>query len=348
MEAVGTSDDAAAPCLGHRIDPERGLVVSLDAGGGRECLSGPLLEPLVVKDEGDSWGAECWSYREVLGKFQLESFRLLASGSVRSISESVFTYGRSRIALRTLAYRGWPLLEFRFRIEWNERRCRLKLAVPTVFADCAARCEVPGGALDRPTDGEEHVHGRWLLLRGRLDGKDAALGIVNGGQHGFDLYRGEVRLSVLRSAAYCHERTFPLADFPERKYMDQGTHDVRILVAAGDLGAVEAMLPGLADWLDAPPAAYSHLPAALPAVGAAPGFLSLRPATVRLVALKRSEDGAALVVRLHETLGVETAAELSLAVPEVRAKLRFRPFELKTLRFEREGTWREVPLISEK
>jgi alpha-mannosidase len=37
--------------------------------------------------------------------------------------------------------------------------------------------------------------GRWLVLSGTIGGKPTALGIVNSGQHGFDLKDGEVRLT---------------------------------------------------------------------------------------------------------------------------------------------------------
>ena len=81
----------------------------------------------------------------------------------------------------------FPFLEFRYRVHWNEDRKRLKLAVPSVFRSSGALCEVPGGAILRPGDGEEQVQGRWLVLRGNVGGKPTALGIVNSGQYGFDL-----------------------------------------------------------------------------------------------------------------------------------------------------------------
>ena len=45
------------------------LAASLDAGGGREVLAGALLAPIVVGDEGDSWGAGIGRYRDDAGRF---------------------------------------------------------------------------------------------------------------------------------------------------------------------------------------------------------------------------------------------------------------------------------------
>ena len=151
--------------------------------------------------------------------------------------------------------------------------------------------------------------GAWS--RDEIDGKDTAFGIVSCGQHGVDLKDGEIRLSVLRSAAYCHEKGLPIPDPPARRYMDQGEHEFRILVIAGDTATVRAALPGLADWLAAPPAVYAHLPFGTPAkvtknapaLPASTELVKISSPTVRLQSLRRTADGKALLVRLQETSG---------------------------------------------
>jgi alpha-mannosidase len=277
--------------------------------------------------------------------------------------------------MKTIAYPAWPVLEFRVRIVWNEERRRLKLSIPTVFKPPSVLAEIPGGAIARPADGQEHVHGRWLLVEGKLDGKDAALGVVNSGQNGLDFVDGEIRLSVLRSAAYCHERGFRIGRSPARKLADFGVHEVRLLVTVGEPERVRRMLPGLADWLSAPPFAIAHLP-----IGATKSpfeILSIEPHNIRLAAFKRSWDGKALVVRLYEAAGIETQGKVSinsrvdkeprfardgpkdrigkplLSVGQTDAfrctiPIKFQPFEIKTVRLERSGRWREVALIEEE
>jgi len=349
----------SASALRHAIDPEGGLVRSLDAGGERECLAGCLLEPLVVDDDGDAWGSDRWSYRSIVGRFECRSKPVvIEKGPIRTITESVFEYKHSRLVVDTIAYAEWPVLEFRLRVTWNEIRKRLKLAIPTVFRDGDLLCEIPGGAIRRPPDGQEQVHGRWCMVQAKVKGRDTALGVVNSGQHGLDFLNGEIRLSVLRSAAYCHEQGFSLGDSPVRKYMDQGVHQVRLLVTAGDPDEVRTWLPGLADWLSAPPIAYAHLPIGIggepfrrpsPPRGAA-GFtplLTVDPPSLRMTACKRSSDGQALIVRLHEATGRETRGAVVLHHPESRVSLFFKPFEIKTLRFEKDGRWRQVAVISE-
>ena len=368
---------APLPPPARRPDPNAGLIAAL--AGFARYPDGPLFEPLVVEDTADSWGAGRGSYRRIVGRFR-PSCRphVVERGPVRTITRSVRTFGSSRVVTDAVTYPSWPVIEIRFRVTWNEERRRLKLRVPTALAGASLLCEVPGGAIRRPADGEEHVHGRWLVVEGLSAGTPLALGLASSGQHGFDFRDGEVRLSVLRGSAYCHERGFdlgmetrtkgtcPPACPPSWKFADIGVHEFGLLVTAGAPGAVRAMMPGLADHLAAPPAVYPHLP--YDAILAPPveTLLSLRPTSVRLLACKRAWDCDALVVRLQEAVGRRTKAKLTVALPkggqgpegqdreherghgpEVHIPLVFAPYEIKTLRVDRDGAWGEVRLVEE-
>jgi alpha-mannosidase len=344
--------------LAHRADAKNGLIVSLRPKIGKtatECLAGPLFEPLVVEDTADSWGTGRGSYRKIAGRFRPAGRSVtIEQGPVRTVTRSVLLFGGSRVIMDVVSYPSWPVLEYRFRVAWNEERRRLKLRVPTALAPAALFCEVPGGAIRRPADGEEHVHGRWFVI----EGNPVAIGIASCGQHGLDMKNGELRLSVLRSSAYCHEQGFDLGtSLRGWKFADIGVHEFRLLVTAGAPASVRAMMPGLADHLAAPPAAYAHLPYDAESTSPNETLLALKPASVRLLACKRSWEGEALIVRLQEAVGRKTKAELKVARPvltfgdpcpgPVHVPLSFTPFEIKTVRVERDGTWAEAALIEE-
>jgi alpha-mannosidase len=357
----------------HRIDPKTGLVAALRASGSARPLAGPLFEPLVVEDLADAWGTGHGSYRKVVGRFKLAGRpAVVERGPVRTVTRAVFAFARSRLVMDVVACPSWPVLEFRFRVTWNEERRRLKLGLTTKLDKPSLIVEVPGGAIERPADGEEHVHGRWLVVSGRSAGKAAAIGVASSGQHGLDFKDGELRLSVLRSNAYCHERGFDLEakkGTPAWKFADIGVHGFRLLVTAGAPSAVRAMMPGLADHLAAPPAAYPHLPYDTANAAPAETLLTVKPANIRLLACKRSWDGEALVVRLQEAVGKKTKAELVVAAwpgydgqsepveekgqekerghLQVSVPILFAPFEIKTLRIEKDGRAAAARLIEE-
>ncbi len=336
------------PAVHHSIHPVTGRVRSIQTGDGRELLAGELFRALVVHDDADSWGMERWNYHDVMGEFSPVSGSLttIESGRVRTIQEAVFEYGKSRITTRTISYTTTPFLEFRFRILWNEERMRLKLALPTCINASSVFCEVPGGAIHRPADGEEHSHGRWMILTGDVENKPAALAIVNNGQHGFDCRDGEVRLSVLRSVPYCYEHTYAPGKGRQTKVMDLGVHEVRLLVAAGVQEDLLPQLSAMADWLITPPFALAHYPAGA-GTPAHQELLSLSPPSLRLLACKQSWDGRALIVRIHETTGANVRGLLALRQPALQIGIDCSPFEIKTLRIETDGRWKEVSMIEE-
>ena len=159
------------------------------------------------------------------------------------------------------------------------------------------------------------------------------------------------------------------------KFADIGIHEFRLLVTAGSPAAVSAMMPGLADHLAAPPLAYAHLPYDFGRAPSVEPLLDVRPASIRLLACKRSWDGEALIVRLQEAVGRRTVGEMRISpkndqteggmrfepirpgqerghapeghVPPVLVPLSFQPFEIKTLRIWSDGAWSEVRMIEE-
>jgi hypothetical protein len=52
-------------------------------------------------------------------------------------------------------------------------------------------------------------------------------------------------------------------------------------------------------------------------------------------------------VRLQESAGFKTRAVLKVFAPGRRISLAFKPFEIKTIRIEPDGSWDEVDIIDE-
>ncbi len=357
--------------LASRFDPKTGLVASIKPARSARPFAGPLFEPLVIEDTADSWGTGQSGYRKIVGRFKPcgRPF-VIERGPIRTITRSILAYCSSRIVIDVVSYPSWPVLEFRFRVTWNEEQRRLKLRLPTTLSEPTLLAEVPAGAIRRPADGQEHVHGRWFVVEGRSAGKGAAIGLASSGQHGLDFKDGEVRLSVLRASAYCHEHGFDLGTHASKtgtrtsicphgwKFADIGLHEFKLLVTAGAPAKVKTMMPGLADHLAAPPLGYAHLPFDPGRAPIVDELISLAPSTIRLLACKRSWDGRALIVRAQEAAGKATRSELEVMMPAmpgseeghvqmVHVPVLFASFEIKTLRIEKDGSWRAVRPIEE-
>jgi len=235
---------------------------------------------LVLRDKADSWGTNTWAWREVAGKFEAEhNERIIENGVVRNIYESTLIFRHSKIIVHRIVYAEWHVTEYKIRIQWNEEQKRLKLAIPTGMKNPRLIAQIPGGAVEFPADGQEYVHGTWITLESTdnplptIDNPqpithDHRKYIAHSGLHGFDFDGKEVRLSVLRSAAYCHEQGYDLNNGRSHKYMDIGIHEIRLAIwedtcgmAAGSTHGSSTTDPfSIAEWLNAPPLVWPHLP----------------------------------------------------------------------------------------
>jgi alpha-mannosidase len=383
---VSESDSALVVNTGRlrvTFDRQSGLMTGLtDLAAGRELLAGPGFAPLVVADDGDTWGARVDAYREVVGRFTAmqvigtsEVPVTYITGPVRTTVESLLTCDNSTIVARFTFYPDAPYIEIYLRVNWSETQRMLKLSVPTnliQFAQAGSttrrvtnlpgasvcdspsqaaprvRCEIPYGVIERPADGTEHVGRRWVML----DADGYALGLINTGQYGFDVKDGELRLSLLRSPAYCQ------MDWGDRKlepgqahrFMDQGEHEIRLGVVCGpEPDALRATIQA-AEQLNVPLAVLPYSPTGLvgltgeTTVSPIGSFLAVEPETVRLAALKLAEDVQGTIVRLHEAAGQPTHAILT---PGDRAASSFEmaPFELRTFRLLPGGRIQETDLL---
>jgi alpha-mannosidase len=160
-----------------------------------------------------------------------------------------------------------------------------------------------------------------------------ALTLVNDTTYGFDVAEGEVRLSLLRAPAYAGH---PVDDvtpivrqdrFEPRE--DQGEHVFRFWLDAGParerLEAIDREAAVRAEGLMALCAFPSG--AGAPAI---PGVL-LEDDVVRIGALKISEDGTGLVVRLFEPTGAPRDTRVRIPALGLDFPVALGPFELRTL-----------------
>ncbi len=222
----------------------------------------------VVDDRADSWGTDTWMWDVEIGEFRevKDSKRIISYGEIRTIQESEWIFGSSNIILHQISYSGWPVAEYRIRVNWHEEHKRLKLVIPLDPELNTCTCEIPGGTICRKADGQEHSHGSWMQLTENQE--SGGINIVHNGLHGYDFVPGELRLSGMRSAAYCHWHEYELPDLskpgdnsifgPLPEYMDQGLHDIKLAVWRP--GPESPSPKAISGWLNAPPLVYPHLP----------------------------------------------------------------------------------------
>ncbi|HEX30834.1 TPA: hypothetical protein ENG04_12215, partial [Candidatus Poribacteria bacterium] len=177
----------------------------------------------------------------------------------------------------------------------------LRIVFPIAVHGGRARFEIPCGHIERPANGEEVPALRWADLTGaRLDGKgNVGVTLLNDYKYGHSATENELALTLIRSS-------YDPDPLPEL-----GHHEIRL-----------ALLPHGEDWTPscAIRAGYDfnrsiEVVATDVHEGDLPkekGFIAVHPSNIFILGLKKAEDGDGLVIRLYETEGKTTEAEIRI------------------------------------
>jgi alpha-mannosidase len=321
--------------------------------GEEGFLGAGALEPVVRRDDADSWAMSVRSFRRPAGRFRLlrgpragwlsgtapdetPPVRIIEDGAVRTVVEALFAYGRSFLCQRYKVSKLDPEVEVETRVLWNEKDRLLKLRLPAPWREAVCLGRQAFGVEELSSNGEEAVAQRWAAIVSRP--RNLALTVVNDRTYGLDFSAGEARLSLVRSPAYATDvpggRTLKVKGrFLPRQ--DQGEHVFRFWLRGGAAGERLAAVDREALALNETPYLLPHFPAG-PGRTAGP-YAVLEGDAVQMTCFKRADEGEDLIIRLFEPTGIPRTARLILPWAGAGTEVGLRGFEVKTLRFERTG-----------
>jgi alpha-mannosidase len=330
-----------------QIDNQGHLTSVYDLKAGREVLSGPANVFHLHEDIPNLWDA--WDvdvfYKEkfqTLG--QVEHLEVVENGPLRAAVRLVRTFGSSRIAQRIILCAGSGRIDFPTEVEWQENQKLLKVAFPVDIRAMNATYEIQYGHLERPT----HTNTSWDMARFEVCGQKWAdlsepgygVALLNDCKYGHDIQGNVMRLSLLRA---------PVSPDP---VADRGSHrfTYSLFPHAGDFQSAGVLEQAYA--LNVPLILRAEKPHPGP-LPARHSFFQVDSPGAIIEAVKVSEEGDAIIVRLYEahggrgqvtlttTLPVKRAAFADLLENEIKAApmkkssitLDLHPFEVVTLRF---------------
>jgi alpha-mannosidase len=232
-------------------------------------------------------------------------------------------------------------LEVKTRIRWTGRRTMIRALFPLNVRSHEAWFETAFGAIARPTHRntgwdqakfEVNAH-RWADL------SEAGFGVslLNDGKYGHSAHGNTLGLTLLRSPIFPD----PLADEEEHEFT------YAILPHQGDWRSIIAE----AQDLNAPLQAV-HITSSTGDWPSSQHFAKLQGSGLRLSALKKSEDGNQIILRVYEAHGGRGTATLetkfgrsqavmtnlleeeteTLEISDGTLEIGFTPFEVKTIR----------------
>ena len=329
-ETTMTTDE-----LSVRWRADGSAIESLTHGGVE--FSGGHLNKLWLHHDPYSY-FDAWDIRQIA--FSLPR-RLLRPDDVetftdgpRLVRRSHYRHGRTRITQDAIAQAGVPYLLFDTTVEWRESWRMLRSeSRPAHWAD-QINCEIQFGHLARSTRNQTPEERAQLEVCAHqwvdISTAEAGLALLNDSKYGHRAKDGRLSLDLLRSPVY-----------PD-PFADRGWHRFSY--------ALYPHLGGLAGSRTIEWARDLNAPLVLsPAPITAPVRLVGEPGQVAIVAVKKAEDAAALIVRAHDLTGrgAEVGIEAGFEVAEVcetnlledplpgevdLARLRFGPFQVRTFR----------------
>ena len=328
---------------------EDGYIASfVDRASGRE-LRKPDGAPLNVLLFGedvplyyDNWDVDRDVVEDLAPVRGFRGRELVSDGPVEIRLRSVFALENGGSVTQDLVcYANSPRVDFHTLVDWRCPHRLLKAGFDLDIAAARARSEIQFGSIERPTTVNSSLELAKFEVCNRnfTDVSEPRFGaaVLNDCKYGISVTDCDLRLSLHRGGTH-----------PDGTG-DQGLHEMTysLLPHAGAFSAEAVVRP-----------AYELNVPVFTAPGAAelPPFLEIGAPNVIAEAVKPAEDGSdAFVVRLYECEGVKTAAAVRFGMPVAAAEstnlledpgealavengaveLRFRPFEIKTLKCRR-------------
>jgi alpha-mannosidase len=296
------------------LDPASGGMASLlDKRTGREWVAeGALAGTLQYCVEANE-GMTAWRIGQFLTREDLHEGGKLSvaqDGPYLKTFRWTRVVSASEIALEITLRQGAPRVEYRLHVDWREMGSRetgtphLRVRYPLAVDDPQPRYEIPFGAIQRDlTAGQEVPALRWADLS-EADG--AGVTLVNDSKYGFSVEGTTLSMTLLRASI----DPDPLPDL--------GEHTIEYALLPHGAGPTVERATQAGEEMNEPLTVVScgFHQGDLPSEAS---FVAIREPNVRLAALKGSQDGEAMVLRLVEVAGIEGEVRVTLS-PLLRGK----------------------------
>ncbi len=328
---------------------ESGKIGIYDRENGIEIFTGGSTgcRAVVIDDPSDTWSHDIKSFTNEIGEFGKAVIKVIETGPLRAIIRSINNYGNSSLIIDWILYAGSRQLEANVTLDWHEHLKMLKFSFPVDVAEPTATFEIPYGHIVRETNGNEEPGQRWIDLTGIKNGNTYGLTVLNDAKYGYSVSGSDMRISVTRSAVYAHHQPKKLEPGKEYIWMDQGIQTFRMLLVPHKGGWQENNIIRIAEEFSSSPLIiYQGIH--LGKMPKSDSFLSIDAANIIIKVIKKSEKNNDIIIRMIESLGIKSEANLKATFINFEWSGNFRPFEIKTLRINRKtGEIKEVNLLEE-
>ena len=303
----------------------------------------------------DAWDIDADFERQHVDLLTLKKHQIIESGPLRAIVHNVFvSRNGSEIAQDLILYHKRPQLAFNTRVRWKEKQTLLKVAFPFNVKTNQATYETQFGAITRSSKHKSDLERAQFEVPAQqwADLSDAKFGVslLNDCKYGYDARDNTLRLTLLRSPFYPHP-TEPWR-FNDVRHTDQGEHLFSY-----------ALAPHVSNWKQGESTRKARefnnplIPVENSIGNAFKPLVTINKKNIFVDAVKKAEDSDDIILRLHESHGDSSDATLVFGFKPKAAfecdlmeqdqkplkprtdklQLKFKPFEIKTIRIVLRG-----------
>jgi len=315
----------------------------IDKGTGEEWAAGPCNNFKLYKDVPgwfDAWDIDSMYKQQPVELEHKATMKVVANGPLCATLEMTRTIGSSTLSQRIILRTGSRRIDFKTKVNWQESHKLLKVNFPVTLHNEDALHDIQFGYVKRPTHATRpYDAGRFEVCNHKwtaLTEESRCAAILNDCKYGVNVEGNSINLTLLR-APLAPDMTADkgLHEFTYAFYCENGpfTHS-GVIQQAYELNVPVTSSKGFAETAS---------------------LLSLDVGNVIVETVKPAEDGSGdLVLRLYEAVHNTTQCSLTIGIPfrkafetnmlegngkELKAKngsihLKFRPFEIKTLRLK--------------
>jgi alpha-mannosidase len=292
------------------IDRRTGCITSLEMlPAGTEFLAangcGNQLQTFVDTPKNyDAWNIDPGTLDKMTPITEVDEVTLVADGPVRKTVRVARHWQSSKFVEDISLDAGADLVRVDGNVDWHETHVLLKAGFPLAATSGKATFEIPYGSIERPTTRNNSFEKakfevpaqKWADLGDDKQG----VSLINDAKYGYDAVGNWLRLTLLRSPTWPD----PNADRGEQRF-------------------AYAIYPHAGSWKDARTVQLGYefndpmtAMEVTPHTGTRPAEASMarvESPNVVLTAVKKAEDGDALIFRMYEFAG--KASEVKLHVP---------------------------------
>ena len=239
----------------------------------------------------DAWDIDIFYQEKMREITELESMKVIHQGSVQATIRMKWKYMKSTVEQELILYGKNARIDFKTKVDWYQKHQLLKVAFPVDIRSTYATYDIQYGNVQRPTHWNtswdwarfESVAHQWVDLSERNYG----VSLLNDCKYGHDIKDNTMRLSLIKAATH-----------PDTE-QDMGEHEFTY-----------ALLPHEGDWVrgETVQEAWSLNQPLVARKGKLKekeelSLIQMDNPNVMIDAVKRSEDGSGLILRIHEYTG---------------------------------------------